>query len=192
MTRKQVFYDTDCLSSFLGIDDWSILEFFFDEIIIPFGVYDELTSKSMPKYMLQNLQELVDKKFVKIEDIDPFSMDYEIYRDICEEYERKNIVSLGQGEAEAMALVISNDGILASNNFSDIKYFVDKYELCLLSSAYMIAYSVDKEFISKNKAKSIWKEMCKNGIRMPAPNFHNYYRGKYIEDYEDFGKRLDF
>lgn len=193
MTRKQIFYDTDCLSSFLEINDWSVLEHLFDEITIPNAVFEEFTSLPSSSPIIKNLKILIDINFVKIEDINPFSKTYDIYRDIKKEYKQNKFKLLGDGEAEAMALVVSKKGILASNNFTDIKHFVDKYEMPLLTSAYMICISVDKGFISKEKASYMWNQMWKNGITLPKSTFEEYYYdGQYEYDYDDFGKRVNF
>lgn len=193
MTRKQIFYDTDCLSSFLGISDWSILKHLFDEIIIPKEVCNEFMSLPSSSHITQNLQILIDSNFVKVEDISPFSNTYDIYRDLKKEFEQNHSKLLGDGEAEAMALAVSNDGILASNNFSDIKYYVDKYEMPLLTSAYMICISVDDGFISMEKASDIWNQMLENKITLPKTTFEEYYHnGQYESDYNDFGKRVNF
>jgi len=40
---KPTFYDTDCLSCFIVIDDTSILEEQFECIYLPYEVYEELT-----------------------------------------------------------------------------------------------------------------------------------------------------
>lgn len=193
LTKKQIFYDTDCLSSFLEIGDWSILEHLFDEITIPNAVYEEFTRLPPSSPIIKNLDILIDTNFVKIEDISPFSNIYDIYRDIRKEYEHNEGKLLGDGEAEAMALVVSKNGILASNNFRDIKDFVDKYEMALLTSAYMICVSVDDGFIPTEKASDTWNQMWYNGVNLPKLTFEEYYYdGQYESDYNDFGKRVNF
>ena len=193
LTKKQIFYDTDCLSSFLEINDWSILEHLFDEIFIPNAVYEEFNSLPSSSHIIKNLKSLIDTNFVKIDDISPFSNIYDVYRDIKKEYKLLNGKFLGEGEAEAMALVVSREGILASNNFTDIKHFVDEYQMPLLTSAYMICISVDNGFISKGKASDMWNQMWENRVTLPKSTFEEYYYGgKYKSDYNDFGKRVNF
>ena len=41
MSEKEIFYDTDCLSCFISIDDVSILKELFEKVIIPYEVYEE-------------------------------------------------------------------------------------------------------------------------------------------------------
>ena len=191
MSKKSAFYDTDCLSSFLLTDNWSILESLFDEIVIPYAVYEELTAKGSPYKIVDNLEFLIGKKFIKINDIDINSVEHRWYDDIRIEYQMNRRFPIGEGELQALALAIPNGGILASNNLSDIKYFVDKYRLPLLTSAYMIADSVDKGQISYEEAELTWKQMQRNRILMPG-SFEDYYQGQYLKDFKEYGKRLGF
>lgn len=91
-----------------------------------------------------------------------------------------------------MKILQKKEGILASNNFTDIKHFVDEYQMPLLTSAYMICISVEKRLISKGKASDMWNKMWENGVTLPKSTFEEYYYGgKYKSDFDDFGKRLD-
>ena len=96
---------------------------------------------------------------------------------------------IGEGELQALALAIPNGGILASNNLSDIAYFVEKYRLPLLTSAYILALSCDKGHLTYEEAKFAWKQMNHKGLRMPG-SFDNYYEGQYRKDLKQYGKRL--
>lgn len=190
MTKRKVFGDTDCLSSFLITDNWSILECHFDEIVIPYAVDAELNAKASPVEIVENLKYLKEKNFIRMYDIDMKSSEHQWYDEIRAEYHMNKGFPIGEGEAQVMALAIPNDGILASNNLSDIKYFVDKYNLPLLTSAYIIAASVDKGYISYEDAEFIWKQMEAKRIRMPG-SFEYYYEGQYRKDLKEYGKRLD-
>lgn len=189
MTKRKVFGDTDCLSSFLLTNNWSILECHFDEIVIPHAVDAELNAKASPVEIVENLKYLKEKNFIRMHDIDMKSSEHQWYDEIRAEYHMNRGFPIGEGEAQVMALAIPNDGILASNNLSDIKYFVDKYNLPLLTSAYIIAASVDKGYISYEDAELIWKQMESKRIRMPG-SFEYYYEGQYRKDLKEYGKRL--
>lgn len=41
MNNKEIFYDTDCLSCFISINDVTILKQLFERVIIPYEVYEE-------------------------------------------------------------------------------------------------------------------------------------------------------
>ena len=189
LPKKTAYYDTDCLSSFLYTDNWPILESLFDEIVIPDAVYDELTAKGTPFQIVDNLEFLIGKKFVKISDIDINSIEHRWYDDIRIEYQMNRGFPIGEGELQAMALAIPNGGILASNNLSDIAYFVKKYNLPLLTSAYIIAASVDKGHLSYEEGEFAWMQMEDKKQRMPG-SFEYYYEGQYRKDLKQYGNRL--
>lgn len=66
--NKPVFYDTDCLESFLFVGAGHILEELFSKIVIPEQVYNELTAKSTPPVVKTNFKNL-KKGFVEIREI---------------------------------------------------------------------------------------------------------------------------
>ena len=191
MTKRKVYGDTDCLSSFLLLDEVSLLESILDEVVIPEAVDQELRADRAPPQIVKNLEHLKEKKFIRVHDMDVHSAEYQWYDEIRIEYQMNRGFPIGEGEAQAMALAIPNGGILASNNLSDIKYFVDKYRLPLLTSAYMIAASVDNGQISYEDAEFTWQQMERNRILMPG-SFEDYYQGQYIRDHKEYGKRLGF
>ena len=96
---------------------------------------------------------------------------------------------IGEGELQALALAIPNGGILASNNLSDIAYFVKKYRLPLLTSAYIIAVSVDKGHLSYEEGELVWKQMENEDQYMPG-SFEQYYEVQYRKDFKQYGKML--
>ena len=187
MIEKQTFYDSDCLSSFLIIDEGSILKKLFKEIMLPKQVYEELIYEGTPENIKINLKNLIEENFVKIIDIDIGTVEYMNYKNLINGNLNKKI---GKGEASAISLAIQNKGILASNNFKDIKYYVDTYELPLLTTAYILGLLVDKKFIKKEKANSMWTEMLKYKRKLPNSSFNEYYEKKYEKDYTDYGKRI--
>ena len=189
LTNKKVFGDTDCLSSFLFLDEFTLLESLLDGIVIPDAVYQELTANGTPAQIVNNLELLMEKKFIKVQDIDLRSSEHQWYDEIRAEYHMNKGFPIGEGEAQAMALAIPNGGILASNNLSDVDYFVNKYHLPLLTSAFIIGVSVDKDYLSYDEAELTWKKMENNRIRMPG-SFESYYEGQYLKDLKEYGKRV--
>ncbi len=191
MTKRKVYGDTDCLSSFLWLDEVSLLESLLDGVVIPQAVDQELKAKGTPLQVVENLERLKEKKFIRVYNIDLHSAEHRWYDEIRAEYLMNRGYPIGHGEAQAMAFAIENGGILASNNLSDIKYFVDKFRLPLLTSAYMIATAVNKDYISYEDAESTWQQMDINGNYLPG-SFEDYYQGQYIRDFKEYGKRLGF
>ena len=60
MTKRKVYGDTDCLSSFLLLDEVSLLESILDEIVIPEAVDQELRAVRAPPQIVKNLEHLKD------------------------------------------------------------------------------------------------------------------------------------
>lgn len=65
---KPVFYDTDCLESFLFVDAGYILERLFSKIIIPEQVYGEIMVEKTPLIVKTNFEKL-KVGFVEIREI---------------------------------------------------------------------------------------------------------------------------
>lgn len=55
MSNKEIFYDTDCLSCFISINDVSILKELFDKVIIPYEVYEEFSRVFILKKRVDDL-----------------------------------------------------------------------------------------------------------------------------------------
>ena len=161
---------------------------FFDEIIIPEAVHQEI--KRAPFPIAENAEQLINEKYITVKDYEIFSNIHTIYDEIRAEYQFNKRRRLGDGEAEAMAFVASQGGILASNNLSDVGYFVDKYSMSLVTSPYLIAAGVEKQYISFDEGELIWKKMVDNRLRLPG-KFENYYQKRYKKDKKKYGKRLN-
>ena len=87
-SSKPVFYDTDCLTCFLIIDESSIFQTIlskmlgemFSKIIIPRPVYEELFNESTPITIKDNLRSLIENGFVEVKDMSISSREYANYR----------------------------------------------------------------------------------------------------------------
>lgn len=58
---------------------------------------------------------------------------------------------VGEGEASVLALAIDNDGIVASNNLSDIIPHITDYKLGLMTTPIILTKLYEKEIILKLK-----------------------------------------
>lgn len=64
------FFDTDCLSAFLWINDTNILhEFYGGRIILPESVYQELSNPSIP-HIKQRADAMINSADVSVKTID--------------------------------------------------------------------------------------------------------------------------
>lgn len=190
MIDKIIFYDADFLFCFLFIDEVSLLKKAFKEIIVPKQVYDELTKKRSPQNVKNTIINLKNSGFIKVRVIDLYSKEYIPYKSIKNGNWHEDFRKLGKGESAALAFAIKNEGVIASNNLADIKYYVDKYDLPLLTTSYFLALAVDEEIISFDKACDMYDRMIVKGRDMPCNKFKDYYNSLYKYDTEDFGFRL--
>ena len=122
----KTIYDIDCLLYFLKIGRTDLLEELFNHIVISNKVFNSLNNPSIPDSIKDNLNNLVDKEFVKVEEISFNTETFDIYYEIKNDH--KNQV-LGDGEASSIAIAIKNNGVIAFNNPDAIRNYLDKYDL---------------------------------------------------------------
>ena len=102
-------YDIDCLLYFLKINRTDLLEAEFSHIVISNKVFNSLNNPSIPDFIKDNLNNLANKGFVKVEEISYNTKTFDIYYEIKKS--PKNQV-LGDGEASSIAIAIKNNGII--------------------------------------------------------------------------------
>ena len=123
---KPIFYDTDCLSSFLQINRIDLLKKEYSKIIITAEVKKELFNKKTPQDVKTRLTSLIQDGYVEIKDLEFGSDEFNQYYTFITDDETEDI---GKGELSVISLAIVKNGILASNNLDDVCYFVKKYNL---------------------------------------------------------------
>lgn len=166
------FFDTDCLSSFLMTNNESlILDMYPGKIILPSFVYSEALKKPGLK---EKVTSLVNEKKISLFTIEYNSPEYKEYVHLTEiNYSEKVI---GKGEAAAIACVKCNGGILASNNFKDVLYYIDKYNLEYTTTSDILLDAFDDKVITLEDANNIWKQMLDIGNYMPYQTFTEYLK----------------
>jgi predicted nucleic acid-binding protein len=80
----------------------------------------------------------------------------------------------GTGEASCMAYLTQHDGILGSNNLSDIKDFCVQNKKHLLTTADVLhqAYKIGQ--LNLDEANEIWASMLSKRRKLPASSFTEY------------------
>ena len=182
---KPVFYDTDCLESFLFVDAGYILERLFSKIIIPEQVYEEILVEKTSLIVKTNFEKL-KVGFVEIREIQFASQEYTTYKSIERGFWSQTGKVCGAGESAAMALAHLNNGIVASNNLSDVEEYIGSLEIELITSSMILSKAVEKDIISEDGANALWKEMVNEGIDLPKDTFTQYYNELYETDCERF------
>jgi predicted nucleic acid-binding protein len=127
MTDK-LFFDTDCISAFLWVKEENILfKLYPGKIILPKPVFNELTNPSIP-HIKRRVNELYLSGDVSTKEILVNTEEYKLYYELAISPPKGEKI-IGKGEAAAIALAKTYNGIIASNNLKDISKYIEKYEL---------------------------------------------------------------
>lgn len=83
---------------------------------------------------------------------------------------------IGKGEASAIACVKCQGGILASNNFKDVLYYIEKYKLNYTTTSDILLDAYNDKILTLKQANNIWKQMKEIGNYMPNKTFSDYLK----------------
>lgn len=183
--NKPVFYDTDCLECFLFVDAGHILEELFSKIIIHEQVYSEIMAENTPAIVKKNFKNLKNR-FVEIKEISFLSQEYTTYNLIKKGLWSKTGKICGSGESAAITLAHLNNGLVASNNLSDVEEYIESLDIELITSSMILSKAVERDIISKENADDLWKGMINKGIKLPKESFSDYFDELYETDCERF------
>lgn len=168
---NELFVDTDCISSFLWVRKINIIqELYGGRIIIPDPVYQELSYPTV-RFMKIKVDNLISNKDAKVKTIDYGTEEYRLYNSMIKSKGRKII---GKGEASAIALAKVYGGILVSNNYKDIKEYIEEYNLKHLDTGQILLEALSKNIITEEEGNEIWSKMLSKGIYLPNKTFTEY------------------
>lgn len=166
------FFDTDCLSSFLMTDNEEIiLDMYSGIIVLPSFVYSETMKK---EGLREKVLDLEKRKLIIKHDIIHGTDEYREYIHLTSKNYSDKVI--GKGEASAIACVKCQGGILASNNFKDISYYIDKYQLDYITTSDILLDAFNEKRLSLQQANNIWKQMREIGNYMPNKTFSEYLK----------------
>lgn len=166
-----IIFDTDCLSAFLWVDEEYLVEKLYGgKVIIPESVYIELSNPRIP-HLKKKIDELIEEKVCRREDIFVETAEYFLYQDLMS---LKNGKAIGKGEAAGIVLAKKYNGILASNNFKDIKEYVEKFSLKHLTTGDILVKAFKEKFITEDEGNKIWNDMLKKRRKLGGKSFSEY------------------
>lgn len=169
---KELFFDTDCLSAFLWIDNTNILhELYGGRIVLPEPVYRELSNPCIP-HIKERVDVMLDNKDVSVRTMNIDTEEYKIYSALIRG--EKGQKGIGRGEAGGIALAKVYNGILASNNYKDIAPYIEKYNLKHIDTGQILMEAMEKGLISESDGNGIWLKMLAKKRRLPAKTFSEY------------------
>lgn len=171
MRNKEIFYDTDCLSCFISINDVTILKELFEKVVIPYEVYEEFSRVAILK---KRVDDLHYEGFLEIMDFDVESESYDLFLKLCDgEFTGRKI---GDGEAAAITLAVENNGILASNNTRDINDAVKIFNLTRIRTGDILVKAFNSNMITEKEGNEIWNKMLNQKRYLTEKSFSRYLK----------------
>lgn len=171
-----LFFDTDCLSSFLWINDTNILhELYGGKMVLPEPVYQELSVPNIPQ-LKQRADMMISSNDVSVKTIDTGTEEYKLYTELVRGEKGKK--AIGRGEAGGIALAKTYNGILASNNYKDIALYIEKYNLRHIDTGQILVEALEKGLITEEDGNNIWAKMLARKRKLPASSFSEYLANK--------------
>lgn len=169
---KVIFFDTDCISSFLWTNtEYLLVHTFQNNMQIPRQVYNEI---SKVLHLKTKVDTMISNNNLSIIDIEIDSNEEDLYIQLTLYNSKSKLPLIGKGEAAAIVLTKKQNGILASNNFKDVKYYVEKYNLAHIATENIMKSVVDDGIITIDQADGIWIKMIAKKRKLPYPTFTDY------------------
>lgn len=170
---EPLFFDTDCLSAFLWVNNQSLLaQLYPGRIVIPSAVYTELSNPRI-SHLKTRVDTLIAGKSARIEAIETGSAEYELYRKLVSKPDPGHVI-IGKGEAAAIALAKEKGGILASNNLKDVAVYVEEYRLQHMTTGAILKEALQIGLITEALGNQLWGDMLKKRRRLGYATFTDY------------------
>ena len=174
MTDK-LFFDTDCISAFLWVKEENILfKLYPGKIILPKPVFSELSNPSIP-HIKRKINELCLSGDISTKEILVNTEEYNLYYELAISPPKGERI-IGKGEAAAIVLAKTYNGVIASNNLKDISKYVEKYELEHITTADILVEALNKGYIDESTGNQIWTNMIGKRRMLPTTTFTEYLK----------------
>lgn len=165
-TEPPVILDADFTSSFAWVNRLDILEVLYSKrMIILEEVAEEL---GRVPHLAARVELSIKNGHIKCETM---------FADSPEALQLANFLDTGKygaGEASCMAYLTQHEGILGSNNLSDVKAFCIQNNKRLLTTADVMYQAYKAGNISLDEADKIWVSMLSKKRKLPASSFSEY------------------
>ena len=161
-----VILDADFVSSFAWVNRLDILEDLYSKhMIILEEVLEEL---NRVPHLASRVELSISNGHIKCE---------AMFADSPEALQLAKFLEIGRygtGEASCMAYLTQHDGILGSNNLSDVKAFCIQNNKRLLTTADVMYQAYEKSIIGLEEADKVWGDMISKKRKLPALSFSEY------------------
>lgn len=169
-----VYSDADTLSSYLNRGKFEFFMQVFEqmgiEVVIPQKVKDELCRGRYAAIRKAALDQMERTNRVVIHDFQVGDAEADTYYKLSQ--------NMGQGEAAALALAKNSKRrcVVASNNFSDVIEYAKENSIELWPTSTIMTKAIDMGIMSMEQANILWKNMRKDGLKLPPyEKFEDYY-----------------
>lgn len=158
--------DADFISSFAWVNRLDILESLYSKRMV---ILDEvLVELNRVPHLAARVEISVRNEHIKC---------VSMFADSPEALQLGKLLETGKygsGEAACMAYLTQHDGILGSNNLSDVKAFCIQNNKCLLTTADVMHQAYKAGLIGLDEANTIWGDMISKKRKLPTSSFSEY------------------
>lgn len=176
-----VFFDTDCLSAFLWVNNQSLLaQLYPGRIVIPAEVYAELSRPSIP-HLKARIDIMLSNHDARIESIQTGTEEYALYRKLVAKPDPGHMI-IGSGEAAAIVLAKERGGILASNNLKDISVYISEYNLPHKTTGEILKEALLEGLITEAVGNQLWQDMIRKKRKLGYASFSDYLQDHVGEE----------
>ena len=170
---EPLFFDTDCLSAFLWVNNQSLLsQLYPGRIVVPSAVYAELSNPRI-SHLKVRVDALLSDHSARVETIETGTAEYLLYRKLVANPDPGHVI-VGKGEAAAIALAKEKNGILASNNLKDVAVYVKEFNLQHMTTGEILKEALEKGLITENTGNQLWQDMLRKRRYLGYPTFSDY------------------
>ena len=173
-----VYSDSDTLSSYLNRGKFEFFMQVFErmdiEVVIPQKVKDELCRGRKMELRKFTLEQMIRAKRIKVHDFQDGEPEADTYYELSQK--------MGQGEAAALALAKNSQRrcVVASNNFSDVVTYAKENDIELWPTTEIMRRAYDMGIMSMEQANILWKNMKKDGLKLPLYDTYEEYYNKNV------------
>lgn len=171
---NSLFFDNDCLSAFLWVGNQNLVaKLYPGRVVIPKHVYDEL---KIVGHLRASVDALLADGSASLGEITVGSEEYSLYHELTQSTDyRKRI---GKGEAAAISMAKSQNGILASNNLKDVARYVEDFQLKHVTTGDILIESLNQNLITMSEGEDLWAKMIKKKRKLGANTFSEFIESK--------------
>ena len=160
-----IFFDTDCLSAFLWVNNQSLLaQLYPGRVAIPDAVYSELSNPHI-SHLRERVDAMISAGNARICDIQTGTAEYELYRKLTSNPSIGRMI-IGRGEAAGIVLAKSRGGILASNNLRDISSYINEFSLQHVTTGDILKEALEQGLITEDAGNQLWQGMLRKRRRL--------------------------